>query len=622
MHSALFMVAVALLSGMVAQSLGRASGIPGIALLLATGVLLGPDFANIVQPSHLGAALPALTDLAVSVVLFEGGLALNLASLRRQAKSIRRLVSLGAVITTVGGCLAARLLLHWPWQVCWLFGTLVIVTGPTVVQPIVRRIRLSPGLSTVLEAEGVFGDAIGAIIAVVALEVVVNAQKNALAFGAWGLGSRLGLGVLIGVAGGLLVVLLLRSQRLVSEGLENVFALSLVIALYELSNAMVPESGILCVSLAGLTAGNMKPRGLDSLRDFKEQLTVMLIGLLFVLLAADVRLEAVIALGLQGLGVVFLLMFVVRPINVGLSTYACGLTLREKLFVGWMGPRGIVAAAVASVFAKALGQTSGGSGDELRAMVFLVIATTVVIQGMTAKTLAGLLKLRQPPEGYLIAGANGISQALGALLQDSGQSVDVVDSNLDAVRALRARGIRTHHGNALESDFLHEIGMDAKRYCIAVTSNEATNLVLARKALHEFKVERSWVALRRGHKSISAEDVQKIGAHVLFSEPRYLEFWNLEFEREFATIEWWELVRRSEFSGDEMFAESLDLFLPLVSRWKSEVVPVLSGASQKKGCALAIGLAHGQEDVARNWLVEHGWRQLSHGSPREESQVS
>ena len=373
-------VALALAAGMVAQSVALHLRIPGIVILLGAGILLGPDVAGVILPESLGTALPMLVGFAVAVILFEGGMNLNVKRLREQAGVIQLLLTVGALTTAAGGTIAARLLMEWPWRIAILFGTLVIVTGPTVITPLLRRIKVQRKLETILEAEGVLIDPIGAVIAVVALETVVGLTGAGVTPGIVGVIGRLGVGLAAGAAGGLVIAFLLRFRKVVPEGLENVFTLSAVLALYQICNFMIAESGIMAVTTAGLVVGNMRTRVHRDLAEFKEQLTVMLIGMLFVLLAADVRLESLRALGEPGLLTVAALMFVVRPVNVALSTWKSGLTLREKAFLAWLAPRGIVAAAVASLFAETLAAEGIAGGDEIRALVFLVIAATVLVQ--------------------------------------------------------------------------------------------------------------------------------------------------------------------------------------------------------------------------------------------------
>ena len=293
-------IALALAAGMIAHTLARHLKVPGIVLLLATGVLLGPDVLDVVRPAVLGASLHDLVGFAVAVILFEGGMNLNLERLRREARSIRQLVTLGALVTAAGAALAARWIMDWSWTASILFGTLVMVTGPTVITPLLRRIKVKTRVATVLEAEGVLVDAIGAIVAVVALEIAIGPPGGSVAFGAWQSCRASSSAPCSAPPGGFAIAALLRFQRAIPEGLESVFTLSFVLLLYQGSNAILPETGIVTAVAAGLVVGNARAHVVAELREFKEQLSVMLIGLLFVLLAADVQDEGRRGAGLGG----------------------------------------------------------------------------------------------------------------------------------------------------------------------------------------------------------------------------------------------------------------------------------------------------------------------------------
>ena len=294
-----------------------------------------------------------------------------------------------------------------------MFGLLVIVTGPTVITPLLRRIKLRQSVATVLEAEGILLDAIGAVIAVVALEVVLSPSGLTFLASPFLILGRILVGGLIGIIGGLAMARLLGIRNLVPEGLENVFTLSLVFALFQISNVLSHESGIVAVTIAGMVVGNRETVVKRELMEFKEQMTVMLIGMLFVLLAADVRLTDVLALGKGGLFTVLTLVFVVRPINIIFSTMNSDLTAKQKILLAWMAPRGIVVAAVASYFVLEL-EKHGIDGSQLRAMVFLLIAVTVLSAGLTGGFVANLLGLkRQSEKGWIILGANAVARGIG-----------------------------------------------------------------------------------------------------------------------------------------------------------------------------------------------------------------
>lgn len=389
-------VALALAAGIVAQAAARHLRVPGIVLLLAAGVLLGPDVLGLVRPSSLGDNLHMVVGMAVAVVLFEGALNLQLERLREEAAVIRRLITWGVLVTAACAAMLAHWVMGWSWQLAVLFGTLVTVTGPTVITPLLRRIRVTRSVHTIAEAEGVLIDPIGAIVAVVALEVVLETTLGGAALDLLGVPYRLGIGGVVGIAGGFFIAVLLRREDWVPEGLENVFTLALVLALYEVSDAIAHETGLLAVVVAGFVVGNMETRVQKELMEFKEQLTVLLIGLLFVLLSADVRVASVAELGWPGVLTVLGLMLVVRPLDVGVCTLGSELDVREKTFLSWLAPRGIVAAAVSSLFARRLAEAGVEGGEALVALVFLVIAATVLVQGGTVGLVAERLGLRRP----------------------------------------------------------------------------------------------------------------------------------------------------------------------------------------------------------------------------------
>ncbi|MCP4200525.1 MAG: sodium:proton antiporter [bacterium] len=605
-------VALAMAAGMFSQAVGRHLRIPGIVILLAAGVLLGPDVLGIVQPDSMGGALQTLVGFAVAVILFEGGMNLNIQRLRREARSIRQLVTLGALVTAAGGALAARFILRWEWSLAILFGSLVIVTGPTVITPLLRRIRLSHSVSTVLEAEGVLIDAIGALIAVVTLEVVLAPTAGNLAEGAQSLFIRLGSGLVMGIAGGVLIAVLLRFERLIPQGLENVLTLSLILVLFQVSNTLFAESGIVAVTIAGLVVGNIKTRLLSDLKEFKEQLTILLIGMLFVLLAADVRLEEVRSLGWRGALTVLALMLVVRPVNILVGTMGSDLTRREKAFLSWLAPRGIVAAAVASLFAQEMAAAGLPGGNELRALVFLVIAATVLIQGLSGGWVAQVLGVRRPTDqGFLILGATPLGLALGKVFRDSDQEVVFIDANPDACRAAEAENFRVLFGSGLSDSILYRAQTDSRAGVLAVTDNDEVNLLFVTKARKDFKIRQAWMALRSGHTKITAEMVKEAGTQVLFAQPRNLDLWSVRIERKSGFLETYTRRRSGDLTAIEEIGNPPDpdsVLIPLAVARGRHVLPFVADLSFKKNDQLYAVINHERRDEAEAWLAQMGWR--------------
>lgn len=601
----------ALAAGMIAQVLAIHLRMPGIVLLLFAGVMLGPDVLNLVRPDSLGHALEILVGLSVAVILFEGGLNLNIAQIRQEATTIRRLITVGAAVTAVGGTLAARLFMDWTWTLSMLFGTLVIVTGPTVITPLLRRIRVSRNVGTILEAEGVLIDPVGAIVAVVALELVLVAGPGPAAE-LIGLPGRLLVGAVVGGVGGFLIGYLIREEDLISKGLENVFTLSLVLALYALSNSILPESGIMSAVAAGLVVGNMETGLAHELREFKESLTVMLVGLLFVLLAADVRLEEVVGLGWGGVATVLVLMFLVRPLTVAVSTLGSALSWKERGFIAWLGPRGIVAAAVASLFAQALSEEGIAGGSELRALVFLVIAVTVVVQGLSGALVAESLGVRRPHNGFLIVGATPIGRTLGRILEKGGENVVLLDTNGWNVRAAEEEGLKVIFGSANDESKLVRADIEGRRGFVAATTNEGINLLLARHARDQFRVPLTSVLLHRAKAGVQERQVHEGGGTVLFGTSVDVDQWNQRLQQDGVVVETWSYAGDAEVAPpwpDAKGKERLEMaLLPLVVARNGGMRPMDDSVKLRSGDVLTVGMLRSQADATRQRLREAGWR--------------
>ena len=524
--------ALALAAGVLAQSVARHLRLPGIVLLLAAGIGLGPDGLGGVNPGHLGGGLYALVDLAVAVILFEGGLNLEISRLRREQGAIRNLVTWGAGITLLGATLATRIFLGWGWELCFLFGSLVVVTGPTVIGPLVAELRLRSRVATVLEAEGVLIDPIGAILAVLVLEITIAPGIDTVAVGSAGLVLRLGFGAAAGVAAGFLVARLLAIRRLVPEGHQNILVLAAVILLFETCEAWVPHSGIMAVTIAGVVVGNLRTPVDRDLREFKDQLSVLLIGLLFVMLAAGVRFDEVRALGWGGVLVVLSLIFLVRPVEVFLATRGSELSIRERGFIAWVAPRGIVAAAIASIVARSLESAGMAGGVELRALVFLTIASTVVVAGLSAGLVGRLLGVRLPGrDGVAILGAGALGVALAEALREAGRSVTFLDSNPHKSRIVEELGFPVVFGNALQERTLQRAGFESVDVAVALTGNKTLNGVFVNRAKELFGVPRGLVAATEIDGGLVAELVEREEADVVFDSPHDIDRWDPRWRR-------------------------------------------------------------------------------------------
>jgi NhaP-type Na+/H+ or K+/H+ antiporter len=487
-HTAIYQAALVIAFGMAAQAFAVRFKVPSIIILLATGVAVGPDGLGLIDPDALESARPDLVTLAVTVILFEGGLALRLEDLRSQQRSLGLLLTLGAAISMFAGTAAARYVLGMPWSLAVLFGALVIVSGPTVVTPLLSRLTLDRTVRELLISEGVLIDPVGAIVAIVALDYVVWRPEVWQA--GWLVFVRLSVGALVGALAGIASTAVLR-RRWVADELRNPVVFATVLLAAMLASSLSSEAGLLAAVVQGVVMANAGLRELGPLRRFKEELTVLLLSFVFVLLAASLSIDAVRGLGWQALLVVGILMWVARPFAVFVCTFGSTLTIRQRLFVSWICPRGIVAAAVAGLFGILLGNAGIAGGNQLEALVFVTVAVTVAVQGLTAGSIAALLRVDLPSaQGTIIIGADYLGRLLAELLQTYGRQVVLMDVNLQYCRAAHAQGLTAYCGDALSADSLEEAGARYADTVAALTRNQELNTLIAQRIRDNFRAER------------------------------------------------------------------------------------------------------------------------------------
>jgi len=624
-----FTISLSLAVGVLAQLIARHLRVPGIVLLLAAGAALGPDGLGWIDPKSLGHGLLVIVELSVAVILFEGGLNLEVSRLRREQTAIQRLVLLGALATAAGAATAVRVFLGWDWMVALLFGGLVAVTGPTVVGPLVRQLRLRPRVAAVLEAEGVLIDPVGALLAVLLLGVALAPSADSLAEGLGLMLSRVGLGVVAGAVAGFLLARLLSIRAAVPEGLENIVVLASILLLFQGCNELQSESGLMAVTIAGVVMGNLHTPVDRDLREFKDQLTVLLVGMLFVLLAASVGLDDVLNLGLPGLAVVGVLILVVRPLSVWMCTAGSDLSLRERVLIGWLAPRGIVAAAVASVAAVEMDKAGIAGGTELLALVFLTIATTVVLAGITAAPVAQLLGLRLPGRDTVaILGAGGLGLLLGRALRDAEVPVTFLDTNPQHCRQAEEEGFSVVFGNALQERTLLRARMEGVGTVVGLTQNQMLNGVFVSRTRERFSVPNGYVAANNPDSGLAPELVQQHEAEVLFDRPHEVERWDVRTRHGGVEVQNWVYVGvgpssseisdqpPAEFTGEQPLS---DRFVVLTIRRGSKTGPMHASLEVEAGDVAAIAIYSPDKERADEELNRLGW-QLS-DSPAESEEA-
>jgi len=606
----LFTVAWAVGLGLAAQVLAHRLRIPAIVLLLVTGVLAGPSALGWVHPEYLGEGLGVLVKLAVAVILFEGALSLRLEDLRRAAAEVRGLITTGVVVTWLLATLAAYAVAGFSWPLAVLFGSLMTVTGPTVVQPLLRRVRVPRHLKAILEGEAILIDPVGAVLAVAVMDVVLglSGAHPLTWYGAiWAYFGRLLTGGVVGVAGALLLSRVFKRHDWVPLELRNLVALAGVWVAFALAEALLPEAGLMAAVAMGLVFQRSEVPEERRLRHFKEQLTVLGISVLFVLLAADLPLAVVRQAGWPAVWTALLLALLVRPLAVAAATWRSPLSWREKFFVAWIGPRGIIAASVASLFALALRGAGIPGGEALLAVVFVTIFVTVTLAGLTAPLVARLLGLTsQAGKLAIVVGAGPLARKVGLLLKEHGRQVVLVDRNQSLVWAARRAGLEAVLGNALEEDTLASVGADEAETLLAATTNPEVNVLAVAIAREEFHTARAYPVVDVAEKGVSSGLVEQIGGQIAFGRPIDIRDWEHALNYEPVVTLVWEVPEG--FSGRTVDALDLpDFLLPLVrlrgeeaeivhakQTWaRGERVVFVSRKSEEEALAALAALAQG-----------------------------
>lgn len=487
--------------------------LPAILFLLLSGILAGPVLGVLDPQALFGPLLFPLTSLAVALILFEGSLTLHLSEWKEIGTVVRRMVTLGALVTWAVIALATHLLLGFAWDLALLFGSLTLVTGPTVIVPMLRVVRPRSSIANILRWEGIVIDPIGALLAVVVFSFIVSRDQGGWSQSLATFASVIACGCLLGAFGGWAFGTVLRRHWL-PEYLQNLAALAAVLGVFIGANLLVHESGLLAVTVMGMGLANMRGVDIKPILHFKENLSVLLISGLFILLAARLDLAALIALGPATLVLLAVIQFIARPLNVALCTLGSPLGWRERALLAWIAPRGIVAAAVSAIFALRLQQHGNDQAHLLVPLTFLVIIGTVVLQSATARPLARLLKVAEPaPAGFLIIGANPVAREIGKALQQLGSRVLLTDSSWENIRAARMDNLPTYFGNPTSQHADAHLDLVGLGHLLALSPSSEMNALACMRFRHDFPALRrftlpSGAESRRTDKHRASEQVR------------------------------------------------------------------------------------------------------------------
>ncbi|MAN59259.1 MAG: cell shape-determining protein [Flavobacteriaceae bacterium] len=477
--------------GILAQWVAWKFKIPAILPLILIGLFVGPistliseDGSQWIQPIwngeeglFPGEGLFYFVSLAIGIILFEGGLTLRRGEISKVGSVIGKLISLGSAVTFIGAGVAAHYVFGLDWRISFLFSALIIVTGPTVITPILRNIPLKKDVSAVLKWEGILIDPIGALVAVLVFEFIsvkgdAGFTKQALVE----FGKILLIGFSFGIAGGYALYIAIK-RKWIPHYLLNVVALSVVLLIFVESDVFAHESGLLSVVVMGMFLGNSDLPNLKELLYFKESLSVLLISILFILLSANIGLDDLLLVYNWKTAILLaIIIFVLRPLGVFLSTVGSSLKTNEKLFISWVGPRGIVAAGIASLFGTKLVRDGVPGAEYITPLVFVVVLVTVLLNATTARFFASLIGVfLKSSNGIVIIGASKVSRLVGTYLQKNNRHVVLVDTNRTNIERAKELGLEAINANIYSDDLTDNIELNDVGYLMAMTGNDEIN---------------------------------------------------------------------------------------------------------------------------------------------------
>lgn len=507
MHEEFLALAIAAIGvlGLACQWLAWRLRLPAILFLLIAGLVVGPLTGWLQPQALLGELLFPLISLAVAVILFEGSLTLNFKEIRGVNHTVWSIVSLGALVSWGVTSAAAHYLLGFDWSLALMFGSLTVVTGPTVIVPLLRTVRPNTRLSNILRWEGILIDPLGALFVVMVYEFIVSSSE---AHSLYVFALILAVGLAMGAAAGQAVAVVLR-RGMLPEYLQPFAVLAVVLGVFSVSNAIESESGLLTVTVMGMWLANAKNVNIQHILHFKENLTILLITGLFILLAARIELTDFQALGWSALLLFVVMQLVSRPLSIFIATARSSLSLKEKTFLAWVAPRGIVAASISSLFAIKLTSAGIEGATLLVPLTFMVIIGTVILQSATARPIAIVLKVAEPaPRGFLVIGANDVARELGKAFAKYDCRVVLTDSNWDYISQARMAGLANYYGNPISShadEYLDLIGIG---HVVALTPDKHFNIMACMHFLSDFGEKR--VFCLHDHVNSSSSDKHKV----------------------------------------------------------------------------------------------------------------
>lgn len=522
--------------GVAAQWIAWRLRLPAIVLFLVAGVIVGPLFGFVRPSVDFGDVYRPVVSLCVAVILFEGGLTLRLHEFKEAASGVKRLVSIGAVFAFGLGSLAAKGIGDLDWPVALVFGAIMVVTGPTVIIPLLRQARLNRRTASYLKWEGIINDPIGALAAVLIFQFFVySGGGDPLDSVLISLGIGSVAAIIIGGGAALLVGWAFRNAY-VPEYLKAPTMLAGVLVVFAASNAVQHEAGLLAVTLMGMVLGNLELPNFEEMRRFKEYITILLVSSVFVLLTADLDPVTISHLDWHAIALVASMLVIVRPLSILLATIGADMQWNERLLLSWIAPRGIVAAAVAGLFGPEMLDAGYEDAELLLPLVFAMVLSTVTLHGFTISWLAKRLNLATPDDGVLIVGASPWTTELAqSLSKDLNLSVLLVDSSWHRLREARLAGVNVIYGEILSDELQLSLHLNGVNVVLAATSNDAYNALVCRnfagRIEHDRVFQLPMYAPDEGNRQKSKAVARPFTGVPAFAEnAQYEELWRRHFQ--------------------------------------------------------------------------------------------
>jgi len=516
---------IAVLVAVICQMASSKMKFPPIFLWLLGGMALGPYGIHLLHPELVEPALHTLIELGLAVILFEGGLNLNLKSLKEHGWVVGRLLIFGPLFAIVIGGAAAQMLTGISWPLALLFGALISVGGPTVITPILRQVRLTREISHILSSEAMLVDAVGAILAIVMLQVALSPSPDVVTT-MQAVIVKLSIGALFGFGGGWLLSRLLKTTLVEDIEVRTIFTLASIWGLFLLADGISSQAGLLAVLVAGATMQKMELPDIQRLRHFKGSLSILLISVLFVLLAANLNLGIVREYLWEGIIVFILLALIARPLSAWMSAIETQLKPSQIWFLGGMAPRGVVAAGITSLFVLILIENGHKDAEILLALVYIIIIASVLLYSFIASPLARWLKVSGGDErSVLIVGGGQLGAELGRVLAND-REVRFLDLNAEVVTNLKRANFMAICGNALDPIYMEILHTEEVGAVLVMTGSSDHNLLIANLAKDTFHVPEIYVALQEGDEQKHASMIHQLEARRLFAKPYTFSYWH------------------------------------------------------------------------------------------------